>query len=261
MKVVTHKVDSKTMYLIPMGDLHIGDKGFNEKSENNVKGYVDWVKKRDNARVFLMGDIVNNATISSKSSVFQQKLTLNEQIDKARSLFEPIKEKIIGAIEGNHEDRLDSFAGMTATQVLCNYLGIEYCKYSALLNIKVGKKARGSSVSNKTQYTGYMHHTTGGGSTLGSKVNRVAKLSESVTDAGFYCGGHNHALFVVKDYIEFKLNPFSTVISENEAYIIGCGSYLHWNDNYSEKQGLRAVGLGSPRIRLDGLKKDVHASV
>ena len=261
METVVVEIPDSKAYLVPMGDLHIGDKGFDKTSIKHVKGYVKWVKERKNARVFLMGDIMNTATVTSKSSVFQQNMSLNEQLAFARELFEPIKEQIVGAIEGNHEDRLEAFAGMSATEVLCNYLDVKHCGYSAILSIKVGKKKRLGKLKNRMQYTGYMHHTTGGGSTLGSKVNRVAKLTDIVTNGDFYCGAHNHALFVVKDFIRFKYDKYNEAVTENEAYIVGCGGYLNWHGNYPEKMGLLAVGRGSPRIRLDGIKKDVHAGV
>ncbi len=43
--------------------------------------------------------------------------------------------------------------------------------------------------------------------------------------------------------------------------LIDSGSYLGWDDNYSEAKMLPPVKIGSPRIRIDGKKKDTHVSV
>ena len=98
MKVKSIKSRFNEVFLIPIGDLHIGDKAFNSESEKKVQGYIDWVKSKPNAFVILMGDILNDATIDSASSPFQQNMTLAEQLDYATKLFKPIKGKIIGAI-------------------------------------------------------------------------------------------------------------------------------------------------------------------
>lgn len=261
MKTVVVEIPDSKAYLIPIGDTHIGDKGFTDESKRKLKGYIKWIKDRDNARAFLMGDIVNLATPVSKSSVFEQNMNLKEQLAFATELFSPIKDKIVGGISGNHEQRLSLYSGMTATAILCERLGVEDCNYSAILDFKVGKKARGSKVSNRIQYTSYMHHTTGGGKTPGSKVNRVSLLSDVVQNADFYCGAHNHSLFAVYDSSPFDYNPQNRRTNQKDPLLVGCGGYLQWADNYPEMKMLSPVKIGSPRVRMDGLKKDVHVNI
>jgi hypothetical protein len=40
-----------------------------------------------------------------------------------------------------------------------------------------------------------------------------------------------------------------------------CGGYLQYEDSYAERGMMRPVKLGSPRIRLDSYKHDLHVSL
>ena len=91
MRVKEFRTKFNDIYVIPLGDVHIGDKGFTQESEDKLKGYIDFVKKTANAYVILQGDLVNCATRASKSSPFEQNMDLKEQIEKAVQLLKPIK--------------------------------------------------------------------------------------------------------------------------------------------------------------------------
>lgn len=264
----------RDIYLLPIGDCHIGDKAFNKESEIKLKGYIKWVKETKNARVFLMGDILNCATRVSKTSPFEQNMTLKEQIDYATRLFNPIKDKILGAIDGNHELRLSDYSGYSPTITLCERLNIPYFGDSAVLLFGLGCRKK-SVKSPRATFCGYFHHTTGGGSTIGSKINAPDKLRNIVCNGDFYCGSHNHMLGCVHSMV-YKINESSGSIEELRQMIVDCGGYLNYSDSYAEAKMLQPLRIGSPRIHLfiknikkrdkgkmilDCIKKDIHVSV
>ena len=260
MKYLQREVKAKSAYIIPMSDLHIGDKHFNEKK---AKEYIDWVKKHENARIFLNGDILNVATRTSASSPFEQDMDLSEQIDKAVELFEPVKHQIIGAITGNHENRIEQHCGYNPIRHLCQQLGIPYLGTSAVIALRVcdGKHKRKSKPGgNFTTYILYFHHTTGGGSTPGGKVNRVEKLRSIITNADAYIGSHSHQIFAVPMLGTHYSGAKNGIVKQRQM-LIGSGSFLEWNDSYAEKMQLEPVKLGCPRIRLSAESKDVHVSI
>ena len=239
------------MYLVPLGDIHIGDK---HCDYNLLQRNIDWIRDEPNAYTFLMGDILNTATRTSKSSPFEQDLTLQEQVEKAVELFTPIKDKIIGCISGNHEQRLSDLVGYDPLTAVCLALGVPYFGFSVALICNVGKTKKSIG------YVGYMHHTTGGGATPGSKINRVNKLRSIVSNADFYCGGHNHALGVVPATTR-TVDVIHKTIQVKKQYLIDCGGYLEWDESYAESKGLEPTKLGSPRMRLNGTRRDLHCSV
>jgi hypothetical protein len=268
MNVKSIKTRFNEVFLIPMGDLHIGDKSFNSESERKLQGYIDWVKEKPNAFVFLMGDILNDATVDSASSPFQQNMDLKEQIDYATKLFRPIKHKIIGAISGNHEQRLEKYSGYNPTIALCDRLGIFYYGYDGIVIFRLGcHNGKCKDKSPRASFVGYFHHTTGGGATVGGKMNRVEKLRDVIVDADFYCGAHNHMLGCVHSGI-FRINETTEQVEFIRQMLIDCGGYLNYDGSYANMKMLPPVKLGSPKIRMlikrsgkDEVKKDIHVSL
>jgi UDP-2,3-diacylglucosamine pyrophosphatase LpxH len=259
-KYLTCEIPQDHGYLIPIGDVHFSDQNFNKEGQAKLKGYLDWVTERDNAKIFLMGDIFNVAGRNEKTSPFEQKQyeeDINEYT-KATDFFKPYSSKIIGAIEGNHEERIYDEYGISPLQMFCRELTIPYCKYSAIVRFMVGK--RRDSNRFKQNYFVFFHHTIGGGSTVGSKLNRVAKLRDIVEGVDVMCGGHNHQLAVAPQEVYYP--SIQGGIRKRRIWFVDCGSYVDYNNSYAEQKQLSPTKLGSPRIRLAGKEEhDIHVSL
>lgn len=261
MQLVEHTIPAKEAYLIPIGDIHVGDKSFGSRGMKLLLGYLDWVKKEPNARIFLMGDVFNCASRISKTSPFE---TDKNEYTRAAEFFAPYKDKIIGAIDGNHEARVLDMFGMSPTQQFCRELGIAYCEWSCILRLNVGRHgkegAKGERVANT--YHIYLHHTTGGGTTVGGKLNRVQKLTDIVEGVDVCCGGHNHQLAcapIEKNYPSLTGHD----VQRKRIWLVDCGSYLEWNGSYAERGQMAPTKLGSPKIWFSGNHhdRDVHVSI
>jgi len=181
----------------------------------------------------------------------------------------PIKNKILGAIDGNHEQRLSDFSGYSPVISICERLGIDYMKDSALYILRMGCHSKRDSP--RASFTLYSHHTTGGGGrTVGSKINRVEAMREIVANADCYCGSHNHQLGAMPAVTQM-VNTTSGGIELVRQMLVDCGGYLEWNNTYAERQMLAPVKLGSPRIHLiierkqdkgeELIHKDIHVSL
>jgi len=260
MKCIQATINADKGYLIPLADFHIGDKGFDKKK---LQGYLEWIEEEPNARVWLNGDILNVATTTSASSVFDQDEDLKQQVQSAIELLTPIKDKIVGAISGNHEQRLEKFCGYNPLIPVCSALGVPYLGYSAILAIKIqtNKGKRPKKENGESQiYTFYCHHTTGGGGSVGNKMNRIAKLKEIVGNTDGYIGSHNHQLGVIP--VEARhYNVRGNRIDTQRQLLIDTGGFLKWNDGYAEMKQLTPTKLGAVRIRMDGIKKDLHCDL
>ena len=265
MKVKVVKTRKNELLLIPIGDLHIGDKAFNKESEVKLLSYIKWVKNNPNAYVLLLGDLINNATLESPSSPFQQNMNLQEQIDAVVNYFKPIKDRIVGAISGNHEQRLESYCGYNPTISICDRLGCYYFGYDGVVIFRLG--CHGKRNSSRASFSFYMHHTTGGGSTIGGKINRADMLRRIICNCDGYLGAHNHMLGVVHTGI-FKVNETTEKIEFLRQMVIDCGGYISYEDSYANQKQLPPLKLGSPKIRLlikrdgkDNVHKDIHVSL
>jgi hypothetical protein len=266
MRAGSIEINEDHAYLLVIGDLHMGDKAFGKESRKIITGYIDWIKRHDNARIILNGDLLNCATRVSKTSPFEQDMTLEEQVAEVAKILAPVKDKIVGAVMGNHCKRIADFAGYDPTLSVLSLLGLPiadvYFKHCGILKVKVGKRNRGMGKQGTgVSYTVVFHHTTGGGSTIGSKLNRIDKMRTStISNADIYFGSHNHSLSAAivqkNDY-----NPFSETVEVRDQHIISCGGYLEWNGSYAEAIQLEPMKIGSPRVRLDGKKKDIRVSL
>lgn len=268
MNSIKETISHDTAYLIPLGDMHIDDKHFNEKSEQILKEQIEWIRKRPNARAFITGDVFNIATRNSKTSPFStNKRVINDfngdVMAYAVHLFEPIRDKIIGAVDGNHEYRTRDYANRSWMTELCAKLStkereVKYCKDSCVLFLKVGKTNKGKNRSAQT-YSGYIQHTTGGGSTPGSKINRVAKLEDIVVGCDFYIGAHNHMQGAVK-LKTFISNPQNCTTTEIIQTYIDGGGFLDYA-GYIERAQLRPTTIGAPTIEFESKHKLVKANI
>ena len=259
-------------FVYPLSDFHIGEKGFTKKSEEKLKGYIKWIKETPNAYAILNGDLINVATLTSPSSPFEQNLGLDGQIDKVVKLLSPIKDKIWGAISGNHEQRLDRYVGYSPMITICDRLGVSYMGNSAVYIVRMCCKPNHRA---RTSFSIYSHHSTGGGRTVGSKMNSVDKMRELVANCDVYVCGHQHLLGVIHAVTQL-LNVTTGKVETVRQMLVNAGGYLEWNDSYAEKKMLPPLKVGSPRIhfivkrkcmRKKGMKdehllsKDLHISV
>ena len=258
MRYIEVDVDDSTAYLLPIGDIHIGDRAFRVEGEDKLIGYLKWARERqDQARIILMGDIFNVATRASKTSPFE---TESSEFQRATDLFSPYANLIIGAIDGNHEARLRDFVGYSPLESFCRELKIPYAGWSATVRLRVGKRASEDAVY-RQRYFIYAHHTTGGGGSLGNALNTVRKLEEVVQGCDVYLGGHNHQLVEGARDVWVPSDQSHACVKRRVHYV-SCGGYLEWEGSYNEQAMRSPSKLGSPRIRFSGGdSKDVHCSI
>lgn len=125
-------------------------------------------------------------------------------------------------VSGNHEHRIRKESSIDITEVIASHLGVYYAGDEAFLKLKFGKNEKGDPVV----YTIYMTHGWGAGRTPGSKVPDVR----------------------------------SGNINEMKRTFASSGAFLD-RGGYGVQKGYPAAKLGSPRLRLDGRRRDVHVSI
>jgi hypothetical protein len=244
-------IEADAAYLVPIGDIHIGDKAFGRRGLKKLQGYIAWVLEHPTARIFLMGDVFNAASRVSKTSPFESD---SSEYRRAVELFAPVRKQVLGAIDGNHERRVVDMFGFSPLQSFCSELDIPYCGLAAVMRLRVGPE------KNPEFYHVFAHHTTGGGGSLGSAINRVVKLQDIVQGMDVYLGGHNHQLVSGTRTV---FMPTRSGVLERKVHYVDCGSYLDYQGSYAEAGMMTPGKLGSPRIRFSGTRghHDVHVSL
>ena len=238
-------------------DLHIGSKKCNYQL---IQERVSKVKNNPNTYCIILGDLINNSTKTSVGDVYEEQLTPMQQIQKAISIFEPIKDKIIGVCSGNHERRSYNTDGIDLLWMFSKELGLEskydYC--SCLLFIRFGKMD-GHHMYKKNIYTLYMTHGDGqGGRTIGGKANGLQRRGQ-IVDADIVVTGHTHAPLTFRDCY-YQINYGTSSVKKMEQLFINASSTLEY-EQYSELYGMKPSSTISPVIVLNGHKKHSYAEM
>jgi hypothetical protein len=262
MRLIEVSDKRNSCYVLPLGDLHLGSP---QTDLTKFEGYLQWARK-EKAHIICMGDLYDTVVIGGVSSPFGASMTLRDAKHYLKDRLRPVKDLIDAMIIGNHEMRLVRFADCDLIEDLCDDLGVPYAGFSAVMRYRVGhnqrRKGEETYDSTRINYTLYCHHTTGGGATPGGKLNRVAKLSEIFEGADALIGAHNH-MESGTPIDRYRLHTDSSGqarVKADKVFLVDSGSFLSWDGSYAEEKALPPTHMGCPRIRLDGVRKDIHVS-
>lgn len=99
---IVHELDGRTIRVWAVADVHIGAK---QADLAGFASFLSKVKDSHNDYLVLCGDLLNNGTKDSVTNVYEEVMPPHAQVDKCVELLEPVKERILGCVGGNHELR------------------------------------------------------------------------------------------------------------------------------------------------------------
>lgn len=239
MKFIRCDLPLKAVNLYPIGDWHHGSR---QSFTRFVKQTVSLIRDDPEARWVSMGDLMENAIVGSKSDVYLQNQTPEDQADEIVDILEPIKDKGILMIPGNHGARSMRQVGLDPDKVIADRLHIPYARYSALMSLML----REERTNNRAVC--FFHHSRGGGSTPGGKVNAAAKIRLIVPNADAVFVGHSHTTSRIP-VTWFDAGYEGLVRKTGYDYIIG--SALTYKESYAEEKGLRPAAVEQIMVRFE----------
>ena len=175
----------------PLGDIHAGSIFC---VEENIKRQVNIIKGDPFALWWGMGDYCEAITPTDKrwdikavAPWVEQQNIAESQRQWVRSLFEPIKDKCLGLLIGNHEEtiRLRNYQDIQLD--LCRDLGVKNLSYSCFLRIYFERESSNSVFT----VTCHLEHGSGAAQTEGGKMMRLVK-GMAAFDADIYAMAHLH---------------------------------------------------------------------
>lgn len=111
----------KEIKVFMLADLHAGTREYlREQTEANIQR----IARTDNEFIIIGGDLLNNALKNSKSNVYEEIMSPEEQLDYMIELLRPVAGKIVCAIPGNHEYRSGKEADAHPIKEICRALSI-----------------------------------------------------------------------------------------------------------------------------------------
>lgn len=259
MTIIKHTLpDYKEISILPLADLHMGDINCDFK---RVMEWIDYVKNTPGAFCILNGDLMDVAIMGSiaSKSVYVSSLNPMEQLQQCIAIFEPIKDKILAVLPGNHELRLMN-DGLDLTEIMCSQLGIvdRFAPASVLLFIRVGRDTDHSHRQRPVLYTVFCSHGRGGGRKEGGKLQRLVDLS-AIVDADIYIHSHTHLPIIAKTSY-YRVSGANSTVSKVDKLFVNTSSALEYG-GYGEFQNYKPNSLDTPVIHLDGTRRRATATL
>jgi len=190
--------------IVPFGDCHIGSRNCAETPLRQIIKSLP-----ENALVILGGDIIDairpqdikrfdfdtlpDWMIGGDADTTRDMLgdIVNQQIKRAVDIFSPIKDRIVGAIEGNHERDVLKYAGFAAHKAICKGLGIQDLTDQALIRFRFQR------LKAVKTFIIYIRHGYGGGRTAGAEPQKLDRMLNEWEQASVCFTGNTHCFHIL----------------------------------------------------------------
>jgi len=246
MQLIEKKIELKTksdvVYIFPLGDTHIGT--FN-CAEGHIRQYVQYIKNKPNAYWIGGGDYCDFITPSDTRRFDVRSLadwlfvgeavTIKEalldiakqQRERFCEMVEPIKDKCLGLIEGNHEYDIMRTTHNGQHYVMCDELGVPNLTDAAFvrLNFKI-KGGCGRSIKI------FIVHGWGGGRSTGAEPNHLLRLGQ-IADADIHLRGHSHTFRIEPPEVHLWIPDSGALPDECYQRVIRKGNWGCWVLGYA----------------------------
>ena len=207
---------------------------------------MDTIRLSDDTYCILLGDLIDAALANNKNDVYTATMNPGKSIQYVASILEPIKDKIIAAVDGNHEARICRAVSVSPTQLLMQSLGIPaaYCPTVARISVTLGYGMDDAGITFKI----YGTHGNGCGHLAGSKLNALAKLGD-IDDADVFFAGHTHlpAMFKLGHVVTDPVTGVETIAPR---LFVNIGAALDYFGSYGETAGFPPSVIMMPVVEL-----------
>jgi predicted MPP superfamily phosphohydrolase len=210
---------TKKVNIVFIGDWHLGNSYTDEKL---LLETINQISKMKNTWVYLMGDLIENAI--NGIGIDEQYLSITYQLQQLRYYIEPIKNKIIGCILGNHEWRTTRAAQANLLKELYyGILGIPTYNFEHYFQIHVQNE----------KYRILVRHPSSMGTTTGWIMNLFAKASRIIAgDYDIMVFAHFHRKLI------HKRNYLAMNGELRTKYDCISGHFLNYHNSYAHEKML-----------------------
>lgn len=220
--------DLKEIEIFPLADVHLGAQGSMIQAFYALVGQIS---KQDNAYVTLQGDLIDNGTRNSVTNIFKATMPPSQQKREMAKALEPIREKILCMMPGNHCRRSGKDADDDPMYDIAAKLDLEdrYREDMAFIRIGLGAK-RGHQMNGKPySYILACIHGAGGGATPGAGINRADKFLQTLDGVDVLLHGHSHRPYVLPG-AKLVVDAANKRVTRRRTLAMGTSSWLDYVD-------------------------------
>ena len=238
--------------LIPIGDMHVGNINCDLDLAQSV---CDYVEAKPNALWIGMGDYADAISPGEKryniNSIDPVYNTADKQYKKIQQMFEPIKDKCVGLLDGNHDTTHAHYHHHNYVDTMAYNLGTDYLTIDAHITLVF---ARGRA---KSAVRMYAHHGWSSSRKAGGRVNNFNDMSDLFPMLDMYLMGHTHDRGPIQPRTQLEVNDAGQLVHKDMEFVF-TGSYLKGyvdgTSSYIEAKAYKPTTLGAPivYIEIDG---------
>lgn len=263
-----------------IGDIHLGTLACHKEAFLEV---INRIHKEKNSRMIGMGDMIE--AISHRDRRYQPDIidkempTSLEALNKLVEWFMPIRDKILGLLDGNHEVVL-SADGHHMKHIVCAQLKVPYGTYASKFSIRTTSRTAPQMYKIFTWHGARSLQSFAGDiirQTANMKEMLKRRLKNKAGDCLIMAMGHAHKLIVVPPSKKLYLVDDGKVVKqrytgvvkgedfipEDHRYYLCTGGFMRYQvlgvSSYVERAGYDPVELGYPVATIEnGVVVDVE---
>ena len=221
------------IHLYPISCWHIGSKQASLKFIDRV---IARIKADPLARWIYLGDMGECVLRSSKGNIYEQLLNPGDQLRYAAKLLEPIKDKGLFGVRGNHGNRLDKETGLGWDEMFCAKVGIPYMGVACLMHLILSR-----TKTSRLAASVFCHHGVGNGITPGGKANAAHKF-EHLIAADVILVAHVHSCGPVQPVLAVaEIDAAKEQVSWRLSRTYTTGSAYDSRSGYAEEKGYAPI--------------------
>ncbi len=232
-------------FLVPLSDLHIGNKNCNLDKISRV---VDIILNTENCYTMFVGDIIECATKTSIGrGIWDTNMDISEQLSYVSNILKALSEKgkVLSVQPGNHEERYAQLVGINPLEEMCGFMDIPYLSFQAYVLLKIGEQ----------KYTIFATHNIGAGRSKAGKITRAMALKD-IAFTDLYISGHTHELANAHDKI-YVINETTGKIETKYRHYIIASTFLEYFNGYAAMKVYQPALTGAHVISLSHTEKSI----
>lgn len=248
--------------IIPLADAHYGSQEFNETMWHRT---IKRIQDDEHCFCVLVGDLIDNGLKNSVTNVYEATCSPRDQKEWLYNELLPIKDKILGAVGGNHERRTSKEADQDPLYDVMIRLDRDevyrqnICFMRTDLTYRAADLQRGEKSRERSRYafSFAITHGAGGGQYIGSSANRVQNFGMAIEGIDCLITGHTHkpVTFPVS-----KLSFNNGAVFRKQFVVAVASSFLNYG-GYPVQKLMQPTAQTTTEILLEYSNKKTHIRV
>lgn len=245
--------------IYPLADVHLGAEGAEVQA---FYALVNQIAKEPNSYVTLQGDLIDNGTRNSVTNIFRATMPPSQQKREMAKALEPIRDKILCMLPGNHERRSGKEADDDPMYDIAAKLDLEdrYREDIAFVRIALGRNHTRSSNGKPYSYMLSCTHGAGGGALPGAGINRADRFMQSMDGVDVFIHGHTHRPYCLRGS-KLVVDVKNKRVTRRPTLTMCAGAWLGYVGYPVEKMLTATAEPGANKLLLSGTKFGFEAVI